>query len=413
MNGITIMPPKVVIIGHSYTSRLGIIRSVAQIGSEITVIVMTGFKRDGITLNDKKPIDCYSKYVNHVYYCLRTDKERLIQILLDHCTDSQQKVVLIPDSDDMVVAIDKYQEQLKEFFLFPHILHQSGKIEYWMDKTHQKELAKEVGLNVADLQQVIEIKDGQYTIPSNLNYPCFSKPLATMNGGKGGMRRCNNAQELADALNYIIKYRSKNVKVLIEDYKEIEQEYALLGFSDGKTVCVPAILKFLSVSKYNNGIARQGVVVPANGFEELIDRFKQLILSIGFIGVFDVDFYKSGAQLYFCEVNLRFGGSGYAVTKMGVNLPAMMVKYLTGGDVADMNLSILGSAVYANERMCMDDWYHGYITKEEYHGILEGSDIRFVPDNNDPLPEKAYQREYRIKTLKKYVKDGLKWLRLR
>ena len=52
MNGITIMPPKVVIIGHSYTSRLGIIRSVAQIGSEITVIVMTGFKRDGITLND-------------------------------------------------------------------------------------------------------------------------------------------------------------------------------------------------------------------------------------------------------------------------------------------------------------------------------------------------------------------------
>lgn len=407
------MAQKVVVIGHSFSSRLSIIRSIAQIGCEITVIVMTGFKRDGITLNDKKPIDCYSKYVSRVYYCLRTDKERLIQILLDHCTDSQQKVVLIPDSDDMVVAIDKYQEQLKEFFLFPHILHQSGKIEYWMDKTHQKELAKEVGLNVADLQQVIEIKDGQYTIPSNLNYPCFSKPLATMNGGKGGMRRCNNAQELADALNYIIKYRSKNVKVLIEDYKEIEQEYALLGFSDGKTVCVPAILKFLSVSKHNNGIARQGVVMPVNGFEKLIDKFSQLILRIGFVGVFDIDFYESGGEFYFCEANLRFGGSGYAIIKMGVNLPAMMVKYLTGEPIEEMNKYISGTAIYANERMCMDDWYHGYISKREYHGILDGSDIRFVPDDNDPLPEQAYQREYRIKTLKKYVKDGLKWLRLR
>ena len=408
------MAPKVVIIGHSYTSRLGIILSVEKIRSEIKVIVVTGVKRDGITLNDKKPIDCYSKYVSRVYYCLRTDKERLIQILLDHCTDSQQKVVLIPDSDDTVVAIDNNRERLKDFFLFPHIIHQPGKIEYWLDKTHQKELAREVGLNTADLQQVIEIKDGQYTIPSNLNYPCFSKPLATMNGGKGGMRRSNDEEELAEALDYIIiEYKIKDVKVLIEDYKEIEQEYALLGFSDGKAVCVPAILKFLSASKHNNGIARQGVVMPVSGFEELIDRFKQLILRIGFVGVFDIDFYESGGQFYFCEVNLRFGGSGYAITKMGVNLPAMMVKYLTGEPIEAMSKSISGIAIYANERMCMDDWYHGYISKREYHGILDGSDIRFVPDDNDPLPEQAYQREYRIKTLKKYVKEGLKWLRLR
>lgn len=408
------MKQKVVVIGHSYSSRLGIIRSVAQIGSEITVIVMTGFKRDGKTINDKKPIDCYSKYVSHVYYCLRTDKERLIQILLNHCTDSHQKVVLIPDSDDTVVAIDNHQEQLKEFFLFPHILHQSGKIEYWMDKTHQKELAKEVGLNVADLQQVIEIKDGQYTIPSNLNYPCFSKPLSTINGGKGGMKRCNNEGELADALDdIIIQYKIRDVKVLIEDYKEIEQEYALLGFSNGKEVDIPAILSFLSVSKYNNGIARQGVVMPIDGFEELVDKFRQYVLSIGFVGVFDIDFYKSNDVFHFCEINLRFGGSGYAVTKMGVNLPAMMVKYLTGEPIEDMNKPILGTAIYANDRMCMDDWYHGHISKKEYHRIIECSDICFVADENDSLPEKAYQREYRIMALKKCVKDGLKWLNLR
>jgi hypothetical protein len=77
------MKQKVVIIGHSYSSHLGIIRSVAQMGCEITVIVMTGSKRDGRSIIDKKPIDCYSKYVSHVYYCLRKDKEELIRILLN------------------------------------------------------------------------------------------------------------------------------------------------------------------------------------------------------------------------------------------------------------------------------------------------------------------------------------------
>lgn len=57
---------KVVIIGHGYSSRLAVIRSVGQIGCEVTVIVMTSYKRDGRTLNTKKPIDCYSKYVSHV-----------------------------------------------------------------------------------------------------------------------------------------------------------------------------------------------------------------------------------------------------------------------------------------------------------------------------------------------------------
>ena len=144
------MKQKVVIIGHSYTSRLSLIRSVAQIGCDVTVIVMTGLKRDGKTPNTKKPIDCYSKYVSHVYYCLRKDKDAFIQILLEHCTDPNQRVVLIPDSDDTVAAIDNNHERLKVHFVFPHICNGSGSIEYWMDKTHQKEAAKQVGLNVAE-----------------------------------------------------------------------------------------------------------------------------------------------------------------------------------------------------------------------------------------------------------------------
>ena len=405
------MKQKVVIIGHSFSSRLSIIRSVAQIGCEITVIVMTGFKRDGKTLNNRKPIDCYSKYISHVFYCLRSEKETLIRLLLDHCTDSQQKVVLIPDSDDTVVAIDNNQERLKEYFVFPHICNGSGSIEYWMDKTHQKEAARQVGLNVAE-GTIIDIQDGMYDIPNGINYPCYSKPLATMNGGKGGMRRCDNVQELISALDYFINHRTKTGKVLVEDFKEISQEYALLGFSDGKTVIIPAILKLLAVSEQNKGIARQGMLMPVGDMDVWADKFKQLVLKIGFVGVFDIDFYESNGVLYFCEINLRFGGSGYAVTKMGVNLPAMMVRYFYGEDISDMQMAICGCATYANERMCMDDWYNGYISSKEYRRILNTSDIRFVPDDKDPLPETCFHSIVRKKIIRKSVKSILKRLNL-
>ena len=188
---------------------------------------------------------------------------------------------------------------------------------------------------------------------------------------------------------------------------------ALLGFSDGKNVVIPAILKFLAVSEQNKGIARQGMVMPTDGFEALIEKFKQLIIRIGFVGVFDIDFYESEGTFYFCEVNLRFGGSGYAVTKMGVNLPAMMVKYLVGEDIGAMKKSISGSAVYANERMCIDDWYNGYISRKEYQRVLDSSDIRFIPDNSDPLPEREYQRDMWIKVLGKCIKEMIKWCHLR
>jgi hypothetical protein len=35
------MKPKVVIIGHGYLSRLSLVRSVAEIGCDVTVIVIT------------------------------------------------------------------------------------------------------------------------------------------------------------------------------------------------------------------------------------------------------------------------------------------------------------------------------------------------------------------------------------
>ena len=399
------MKQKVVIIGHGYTSRLGIIRSLAELDCEITVIAMVSHKFWGrfIRLNWGKPVDCYSKYVHQMYYCPLKDGEGLINLLLEKCVDSQQKVIVIPDTDFSAVVVDNNQDRLKEYFLFPHISHRQGSVVKWMDKDLQKSLAREVGLNVAN-SKIVNIINGKYDIPDDIDYPCFTKPVITIVGGKQYFRRCDTKDELAESLDFAS--REKNIKILVEDFKDISTEYAVLGFSDGKKVVIPGIIEFIANSKSHFGIAREGRVMPVTGFESLLERFKDFVQHMGFCGLFDIDFYESDGKLYFGEMNLRFGGSGYAITKMGVNLPAMLVKHLRGEDDALLPSVISGTATYVNERMCIDDWLS--ISENDYNSIINRAEIKFVCDDDDPAPYCHLNSIFRMQRIKRKLKKWLK-----
>lgn len=395
---------KVVIIGHGYTSRLCVIRSVAQIGCDIIVIAIVGKKKDG-TLYTCKPIDCYSKYVSCVMYCER-DADLLTKMLLERCVDQSQKVVLFPDSDFSAAVIDSNQEKLKDHFLFPHINCEQGAVVNWMNKEKQKEQAKAIGLNVTNSTSV-EIIGGKYLLPQDIHYPCFTKARSHIKSSKHVLKCCRKEKELCDFLT-CIGHEYEQLTLLIEDYKEIEKEYAVLGFSDGKEVVIPGVIQILSMAHGTHfGVACRGKVMPIEGFEELVSRFKQLLLFIGYVGVFDIDFFYSGGKYYFGELNLRIGGSCYAITKMGVNLPAIMVKSLCGESVVNMSKEIKQSAFFVNERMCLDDWYFRYISTKEYHKIINSADISFVKDEDDAYPYIKFKKEYRKRQIMRIVKRML------
>ena len=201
------------------------------------------------------------------------------------------------------------------------------------------------------------------------------------------------------------------LKVMVEDYKSIDKEYAVLGFSDGESVSIPAVIQFIEGSKTQKGIALQGKVMPITGFEGLIENFKLFVKKIGLCGLFDIDFYESDGRLYFSELNLRYGGSGYAVVKMGVNLPAMFVKSLLGRDVEPMDKSISRVAAYTNERMCYNDLLNGYISPKDYNQFINSSDILFIKDSDDSKPYSEYLKIVRKAKMKYVAKKVLKWVR--
>ena len=396
------MKQSVVVIGHGSTSRLGVVRSIAETGCHITVIVMAGRKRDGKTLNTRKPFDCYSKYVNRVLFCPALDGEYLIKLLLAECIIENQKVILIPDNDFTAAIIDNNKLLLEKFFLFPHVIHEPKSFLFWMNKENQKELANKLGLNVPNSKRIL-FENGHYVIPEGINYPCFIKTVTSIYGGKNFFSRCDNKEALRNYLNSISV--EKEIPLMAEDYKEIETEYAALGFSDGKTVALPGIIKFISNSASHYGIAMSGEVLSCSWINDLMDKFRKFILEIGFVGLFDIDFYYSRNQFYFGELNLRFGGSGYAITAKGVNLPAMLVRYFQGDDRLDFDKVIQGPvSSFVNERICSDDWYKGMISIRDYRRLINSADISFVRNTEDPEPEKHFKRLHRELAIKLFLK---------
>ena len=370
------MKRTVIVIGQSYSGRLSIARSVAEIGCEVILIALVPYRKDGKSLYDVKPIDGYSKYVKDVYYCSNKDGEGIIKILLEKCTDENSKPIIIPDNDLSAAVVDKHFDVLKAHFLLPHMKEGAESVSAWMDKIKQKSRAVEMGLQVVDYK-----------------------------GGKAGLRKCNSESELIDHLNSLSRY--KNIDFLIEDYKEIDKEFALLGFSDGENVIIPGILEILQLAHGSHyGVAIQGKVYPVTAeHEKLVGLFKEYVLSIGFVGIFDIDYFKLGDVLYFGELNLRFGGSGYAYTKMGVNLPEMFVRYVCGMSYKDMPNEVSGSATYVNERMLVDEWLMGFISKKEFHRLFYSSGIKFVESQEDKEPFREMKKRTRIDHMKILLKS--------
>ena len=55
--------------------------------------------------------------------------------------------------------------------------------------------------------------------------------------------------------------------------------------------------------------------------------------------------------------------------------------------------SVNRTASFVNERMCLDDFYQGYLNQKQMEGIINNSDIHFVFDPEDPAPYKRMRME--------------------
>ena len=393
------MKQKVVIIGRNYTSRLGMIRAAGMAGYDVAVIKTNG-------LPESKDIDAYSKYVTDYLYAKEPHRDELMSVLFSLKTD-KNKTIIIPVDDYSASTIDENLDLLKADFLFPNIKMKQGAINYLMDKNVQKKLASQAGLNVTK-GWVVGIDNRHYSLPSDIVYPVFPKPQISYKGDKRCMIRCNNETELRRVLDDVASQR--DCPMLLEQFVEIEKEYALLGVSNGKDVIMPAMIQMLkSGSGAHRGVTMVGQVLSTDQYQEFIDQLKEFISSLHYCGLFDIDIYECNGHLYFNELNLRYGASGYAITVSGINLPQYFVSALNG-QKWDHSDYVIKESIFINEKVAFEDYCNGYISHSTYKECIAKTDCCFVKSDNDINPYVAFiSRNFSFKKrVKRLIKSILK-----
>lgn len=401
---------KAIVIGRNYTSLLGMIRAVGEAGFD--VIAIRTVKRWNKTSDKRSLLGCEaieaaSKYVKKHYF-VDQNREEIIQFLIDNCKDDNQKALILPVDDYVASAIDLSQEKLRDYFLFPHINNSSGAVVRLMDKHTQKDLAKRVGLDVAD-GWVIDIKDGKFNIPDGIKYPVFTKPEISFLGNKRCMKKCNNEDELIAVINDVIKER--DCPILVEQFVKIEKEFAILGCAIDNEIYIPDLIRMIrDGSGAHKGVTMLGEITSLDQNLEYVNKIKEFIRYTEFKGLFDIDIYEANGKMYFNELNLRFGASGYAVTSSGINLPAIFANHIIKNDCCFIQSSDLKPGFFLNEKVAYDDWVEGYITKNQFYNMRKKVNVTFIESRDDPEPWKIFTNRATPSLFKRLAKRTKRFL---
>lgn len=402
--------PRVVVAGRNYCSNLTMARAVGSAGYEIEVLHVFQVRPKWTRLNKYMRPDAYSKFIKAYHVCVFSRKAKNIIDKLIRMADPYRKMLLIPADDLVADIVDEHMDKLRPYYVMPNVNDAQGEISRLMSKEVQKELARAAGLPVVN-SCVIRTTGGRFEIPESVTYPCFIKPNISKNSSKSRMRRCDNAEELTMALTEFSQ--KKDIEMLVEDYMEIDQECAILGLSTKDGVVAPGYFEAEEGGHdAHRGVALIGKTVPCAEEQELIDDIVKFVATLNLEGLFDVDLIRTPkGKLFFTELNLRFGGSGHAITLSGVNLPGMFADYMLKGKPIDLNCKLEQTGKrFISEKIMFDEYMSGYLTMSEMKKRMDDVDIHFIYSEDDPKAYRHFKKFYRLAQLYRFLVETKKKL---
>lgn len=379
---------RIIVLGSNPATRLSLIRCIGVVeGCKVTIINMVSHLPE----KPYRTLDTYSKYVDRWLFAKKFDADGLAKVLLEQCCLEGNKPLLLSVDDDSACLVDTIQDQLKDAFCFSHIDYKAGAIAGLMDKSKQKQLAKEFGFNVVESWQ-LDCVDGNYLIPEGIKYPCYVKGRLSYHSAKQYQKRCNSRKELEQWLLVVAKHNPS--PLLAEEFVAIDKEFGVIGFSDTRKVVLPGIVELLdSGHGGHKGVSAFGRVNDFSSNEQLRIQIEQFIKQIHLTGLFNVDIVESQGKLYFVELNLRFAAYGYAVFKAGVNLPAYQVYHAQQKEYETLTAHVVNGYCYANERVAFDDVAGGYRSLKNYKELIKKADCRLIYCEDDPGPYLQFKKQ--------------------
>lgn len=396
------MSQRVLVLGKNYSTPLGVIRSLGKAGFSVDMLYISRKTKEAEILRA-------CKYLDRLIIIDEENDKKVIKALLEESRNRQEKTVIFPTDDYSASFIDRCNPQLQNLFLMPHAIADS--VTRLMDKSVQSKLAREIGFQTAR-EWIVDLSRSPVVLPENIPYPCFVKPLVSAKGGKVGIAKCDNREDLEETI-IAMQRRDPQRSVMIQEYLHIIQEYTIGGVCQDQRVFIPAVIRKIQIAQYNKGITLSGVLVENTELADCLDQIYEYLQSVHYVGMFDFEVLLTDKGFYFGEMNYRCGGPSYAYFLGGVNLPAMAVETICARSVPlTVNHDIRYGETFLNLKVAWEDYANLFISKKELKKIIEEKSTTLLTDDADPEPlavfnsmmPKRYSAFRRKRILKKTVK---------
>ncbi|MDC0535196.1 formate-dependent phosphoribosylglycinamide formyltransferase [Francisellaceae bacterium] len=213
-----------------------------------------------------------------------------------------------------------------------------------MDRQGIRDLAaKELGLKTSPYFFTSD-KDAFKKHANELGYPCVVKPVMSSSGK--GQSIIKNEEELDQAWQYAIEgSRGKSRKVIVEGFIDFDYEITLLTIrhKDGTSFCNP-----IGHVQQNGDYVKswQPHAMSANAIKEAQHIAKTITDNLGGLGLFGVELFVKGDDVYFNEISPRPHDTGM-VTMISQNLSefALHLRAIFGLPIPDIIQTSSGASV--------------------------------------------------------------------
>lgn len=318
------MDNKAVILGCNYYIGLSTIRCLGEYGIHTVAV-------------DYSSNDAYgshSKYTSErlVAPHYRDEKRAFIQFLKDYATIQSVPPVLIPCHDSYVEVVDEYLDELRNYYLIPQT--EMGLYSKMMNKEVLQRLALENGVHVPETVRVNE-ENWLEKVEQILKYPCIVKPTDSPSfvaKFRHKLFKVNNRDELIEALG---KAEKAGLEVIVQRI--------IPGFDDHMYTFdaylnqESKVTHWATCQKFRQYPINFGASVYTGQryVPELFEIGAAFLEKMKWKGFAEIEFKKDAetGRYYLIEINVRITNLNSLLYKVGMNIPYITYRELTGSPV--------------------------------------------------------------------------------
>lgn len=350
---------KAVIVGDNHHNALNLARSFG----------VNNIKPVGFIICDKKKelfVD-KSKYWNEVY--ILSSYNDLIINLINVFKNEKYKSVLLPCSDTAAMLVDANLDILSQYFILPSLNSRQGAITKLMDKEEQVYFAQENGISIADTW-VIKVENWE-SIVDEIVYPCIVKPVSSYEGKKSDIKKCDNINELISYLKIIFEIKHYS-RILVQKFIKFDYEIEFVGSINGDSI---SYLTSRTIRSWPiiGGTNSYFQIINNSSINTIINQIIEVFQKKNYSGLFDIELFNVGGQIYLNEINWRNTGNSFFA--LGTDVHYAVVWYL----------SVTGADSYKLSHFCTD---------ESQFAMNEATDLRYVFFNHFSFKTWNYERKH-------------------